>query len=377
MKIYRIPYMDQFECAKGDCPLTCCKGWQIPIDPESEQKYKNQKGQIGLKLRFLMRQKDGYFVFNKNASTCAFFTKDGLCSLQCSKGHDMLPGICRRFPRRFKNYGYLCEELLELACPIAAELFLENDTDYILVDEEVSYPDTSENDDEIYLNRLLLTRDQIFDFLSANARDLASFFATLKSLERYGQDLQIHCAINGAMEATPNLSAISVHDYAIVHDAASLQLIPLYDITSTDAIICSGTYHSNQKTRLPLLYEVCRLYFESFDTLTPEAGNRRLNTLFDDFITRNPKALNYLVKYYRYYLQSNFLYTYEDYSFLKIFALGNMHVHLLLLFFALYEEKYHSFTASECAKLIASYDRHMRHNEDVLTDLFKILPKPV
>ncbi len=367
--------MDQFECAKGDCPFTCCHGWQIPIDPESEQKYKKTKGLLGLKLRLSMSKKEDYYVFNRNASDCAFFAKDRLCSLQCEMGHDMLPGICRRFPRRFKNYGYLSEELLELACPVAAMLFLQNDTTYQCIEGEVSYSDTSENDDETYLLRLLEVREQALSFLNENSADLSAFFATLKQLERYGQDLQIHCAVNGTNEATPNLAAIRLSDYTPKTASAS-PFTPLFDITQTDAIICGGTYQSIQKSRLPLFYEVCQLYFDSFDALTPQQGNERLCELFLSFLERQPEVLAILRKYYIYYLQSNFLFTYEDYSFLKIFSLGAMHIHLLLLFFALFEEKYHTFSQAECAKLIAVYDRHMRHNEDVLCDLFKLLPKP-
>ena len=38
---YTVPdYYQDFECIAGDCPDTCCAGWQIVIDKKSQKKYK-------------------------------------------------------------------------------------------------------------------------------------------------------------------------------------------------------------------------------------------------------------------------------------------------------------------------------------------------
>ena len=33
MQHYTFPYTEVFHCTAGDCPDSCCKGWEIVIDP--------------------------------------------------------------------------------------------------------------------------------------------------------------------------------------------------------------------------------------------------------------------------------------------------------------------------------------------------------
>ena len=51
MRYIKPGYYDKFVCIAGECPATCCAGWQIVIDEESLQKYGNVKGDFGRRLR--------------------------------------------------------------------------------------------------------------------------------------------------------------------------------------------------------------------------------------------------------------------------------------------------------------------------------------
>ena len=39
MRYLKPHFYDQFVCTAGDCPDTCCAGWQIVIDKETLKKY--------------------------------------------------------------------------------------------------------------------------------------------------------------------------------------------------------------------------------------------------------------------------------------------------------------------------------------------------
>ena len=39
MQHYTFPYTEVFHCTAGDCPDSCCKGWEIVIDPKTLQTY--------------------------------------------------------------------------------------------------------------------------------------------------------------------------------------------------------------------------------------------------------------------------------------------------------------------------------------------------
>ena len=42
---------DAFRCIADACRHTCCKGWEIDIDPDTRAKYVAMTGEIGQRLR--------------------------------------------------------------------------------------------------------------------------------------------------------------------------------------------------------------------------------------------------------------------------------------------------------------------------------------
>ena len=46
MRYLKPHFYDKFVCTAGDCPDTCCAGWQIMIDEDSLEKYKNVQGSL-------------------------------------------------------------------------------------------------------------------------------------------------------------------------------------------------------------------------------------------------------------------------------------------------------------------------------------------
>ena len=42
---------DAFRCIADACRHTCCKGWEIDIDPNTRAKYAAMTGEIGQRLR--------------------------------------------------------------------------------------------------------------------------------------------------------------------------------------------------------------------------------------------------------------------------------------------------------------------------------------
>ncbi len=378
MKIYRTPYFNDFKCLMGDCPIACCRGWKIPIDPDSYQTYKKTKGKLGLRLRLAMgKEEDGFPVFSPAARCCHFYTKDGLCGLQIEKGEAFIPGICQRFPRRYKNYGLFCEESLELACPASAQLFLKNrhSGSFAFLYEETTgqpeYPDTTENDDSAYLTRLVDCRNQLIQSLLQEKS--MPLFAQLIRVQKYGYALQMHCAKSGFTSPTPELNVLSLTEIAL--DSTEQTAPFLYDAKETDELMCSGIYHIKLRKRLPMFYQICLTYFSLFDPLTKAQADALLAQLFSDFFETHPEMPDLLLDYYIYYLETTFLQNYEDYSFQKNLSMGAMHVHFLLLFLCLYEKQGHEMTEENIGKTISIYERHMRHNDSLTNTLWKILPK--
>ena len=47
MRYLKPHFYDQFTCTAGDCPDTCCAGWQIVIDEDSLERYGKEQGEFG------------------------------------------------------------------------------------------------------------------------------------------------------------------------------------------------------------------------------------------------------------------------------------------------------------------------------------------
>ena len=77
MKI-RIPnYFKDFECIASKCEDTCCAGWEIVIDDETNEKYKNVEGEFGEVLKSkITKDYDGDNIFILDNENCSFLNKN-------------------------------------------------------------------------------------------------------------------------------------------------------------------------------------------------------------------------------------------------------------------------------------------------------------
>lgn len=129
----RPEYYDHFHCLMQDCQLNCCKDpWRIVVGKTDYLRLKNMKASLELRERLsrsLKRIKkknasDTHFgEFDTSSGSCPLLNEHNMCSLQLEKGANILPKVCRLFPR-FENcsaFGYFertlspgCEGVLEL-----------------------------------------------------------------------------------------------------------------------------------------------------------------------------------------------------------------------------------------------------------------------
>lgn len=128
-RIFTVPdiYTD-FRCKAGACRKTCCHGWHITLT------MKEYYALLGLDCSpELRRRLDGgvymldmpkserYAEFAKNyIGDCKMHGDDGLCTIQCECGEDVLPSVCRYYPRSPKtlhasecSMSASCEEVCE------------------------------------------------------------------------------------------------------------------------------------------------------------------------------------------------------------------------------------------------------------------------
>ncbi|MGN0628596.1 MAG: flagellin lysine-N-methylase [Oscillospiraceae bacterium] len=125
MKLFAPDYYGSFCCLAGACRHTCCAGWEIDIDDESLEYYKNVPGPFGKRLAENISGEGGCAHFALSADErCPFLNEQGLCDIILALGPESLCQICDDHPRFRNFYSGRIEIGLGLCCEAAAELIL-------------------------------------------------------------------------------------------------------------------------------------------------------------------------------------------------------------------------------------------------------------
>lgn len=193
MEIRKMYYFDTFRCIAGACPDSCCKEWDVQVDPEAAAYYRNLPGPLGDRLREVLRDEDDETVMTIVDGRCPMWRQDGLCRIQAELGEQALCRTCREFPRLTHDYGDFVERGLELSCPEAAKLIL-NARSGEMVTEILPGGEAAEYDEEA-MAVLLATRERMRKLLSEETRSVGE---TLALALLYG--CQAQSQLDGAEE---------------------------------------------------------------------------------------------------------------------------------------------------------------------------------
>lgn len=125
MKITEPSYYRKFRCIASACPDSCCKEWDVQVDPDTASRYRTLPGELGDRLRQVLRDDPEYgtMMVIENGR-CPMWMENGLCRIQGELGESALCATCRDFPRLKHDYGSFVELGLELSCPEAARWIL-------------------------------------------------------------------------------------------------------------------------------------------------------------------------------------------------------------------------------------------------------------
>ena len=175
MLITKPDYFDRFRCIAGACPDSCCKEWDVQVDEASAALYRSLPGDLGDRLREVLKEEDGETVMTILEGRCPMWRDDGLCRIQAEHGEAALCRTCREFPRLTHDYGDFVERGLELSCPEAAKFILSQSRP-VTVAEEAPGGEEPEYDEEA-MALLKATRETALDLLFDPARSVPEALA--------------------------------------------------------------------------------------------------------------------------------------------------------------------------------------------------------
>ncbi|GAA0121408.1 flagellin lysine-N-methylase [Clostridium faecium] len=132
--IMLIPkYVKKFKCIGDKCEDSCCIGWNVDIDKDTYNKYRNIKNKkMKEKLDKIVkrnRTKNSKFSYAKihlEKNRCPFLNENYLCDIYINLGKEYLSNVCTTYPRSYNKINGIVEKSLTLSCPEVIRLALLN-----------------------------------------------------------------------------------------------------------------------------------------------------------------------------------------------------------------------------------------------------------
>ena len=170
MKLYVPDYYPQFRCIADRCRHSCCIGWEIDIDEDTLQTYRQAEGEIGQRLRESIDfDCDCPHFITGDDGRCPFLNDENLCDLIIAMGEEALCSICDLHPRFRNEFSDRTEMGLGLCCEEAARLILSHQDPVRLICTADDGVEEDTDDSDLYLynvrdNAVALMQDRSFSY---------------------------------------------------------------------------------------------------------------------------------------------------------------------------------------------------------------------
>lgn len=182
-------FYKDFKCIAGDCPDSCCQGWEVDADQDSLDYYSQLSGKIKNKIDSVLDFDEfGNTVFRlADKKRCPFLNSKNLCDMHIAIGGEHTPYTCRMFPRFINDFGGTREMGISFSCPVAADMMFDLKEAMRFVNEVNELPpQLNEIDAQTYFY-LSKARKKAFDIIQNRAIPINQRLITLLN---FGLQLQ-------------------------------------------------------------------------------------------------------------------------------------------------------------------------------------------
>lgn len=154
MKIVKPTFYKNFKCIAGDCPDSCCQGWEVDADSDSLEYYKTLDNSLEIKKRIdsvLSKDEFDNTIFTlAPKKRCPFLNEENLCDMHIAIGGEHTPYTCRTFPRFIYDFGATREIGISFSCPVASDMMYNTESFDFETDVNSDLPTLNDIDAEKY-----------------------------------------------------------------------------------------------------------------------------------------------------------------------------------------------------------------------------------
>lgn len=150
-KVLMPDYYPEFHCLADKCKYTCCQEWYINLTRKDYQQLRKLRvsKDIEYSLKTTVKRNhpcesdDDYAHIQLDEKKfCPLITKDGLCGLQQKCGYNILPNICKSFPRQEQSSPSGIEHVCSSGCEAVVQLLIDNQNSiqFIIKEDDILLP---------------------------------------------------------------------------------------------------------------------------------------------------------------------------------------------------------------------------------------------
>ena len=154
MKIVKPTFYKNFKCIAGECPDSCCQGWEVDADSDSLEYYKTLDNSLEIKKRIdsvLSKDEFDNTIFTlAPKKRCPFLNDENLCDMHIAIGGEHTPYTCRTFPRFIYDFGATREIGISFSCPVASDMMYNTESFDFETDVNSDLPTLNDIDAEKY-----------------------------------------------------------------------------------------------------------------------------------------------------------------------------------------------------------------------------------
>ena len=371
LKKYIISIYPHFHCRGGDCPHSCCKGWQIPVDDETYRRYCDMPGAYGRALRFHTWNTKAGRMIQKQLWRCPHWICDRLCQFQVNGEPELMPIICRVYPRDAVIAAGEMEVTMELSCIAMAQTFLEHlgRLDFVETDEAVESIWEMDNDEPEFYFYLKNDRETILDYMWEEGRELADAWQSLYAYVYCQHDLIVRDRMDEAKRVTISDDPEKMGMYYLNRKPT----YAFFSMQTIDRMIINQIDYGNLKYRERRFWKLVNGYRKRFSELFVDEANR----FFDEKVRAMMDA-GYREKYRSYFsycMQELYTKAYESYHILRQFLFAVLYVQLLMIFDMVdyLERKERIADIGRQSEILMLCEQGIRHNPQLTKNLLAII----
>ncbi len=340
--IIRYPtYYKQFHCIASKCKNSCCAaGWEIAIDKESADYYKNVSSKFGdlLRKNINFSLKPNRFNLNSDGR-CPFFNNNNLCDIYITLGKEHLCEICKEHPRFYEFFIDKAECGICLYCEEAARIILSQTTKFTTY--MVKFPSSNE--------------DLYNDGLSAYAINLYKYLYTVRTKifkYLYKSNISINSKIKDILWYAYTIQQDIDNE---MYDKEKIIRITTNSTSDIEPIVnFIANFEPNNPNWPSYLKENCKKYKKNISKIS-------------NFESENPQITNYLKNISIYFIYRYLLKSCQDGDLLSKVKLMAVSIAIIkMLYFCKWIDT-ENITFEDCIEITRKYSEEIECSDDNLS----------